>query len=68
MPWETPLPINHKHLKELRCVGPVQMVANTEMGIRFLIDVKVSTTRVTRFGYDLPVRQVWACVVEVPAV
>jgi hypothetical protein len=38
-------------------VGPVQMVPNTEMGIRFLIDVKVSTTHVTRFGYDLLVRQ-----------
>lgn len=38
-------------------VGPVQMVANTEMGIRFLIAVKVSTTHATRFGYDLLVRQ-----------
>ena len=38
-------------------VGPVQLVPNTEMGIRFLIDVKVSTTGVTRFGYDLLVRQ-----------
>jgi hypothetical protein len=38
-------------------VGPVQLVPNTEMGIRFLIDVKVSTTHVTRFGYDLLVRQ-----------
>jgi hypothetical protein len=38
-------------------VGPVQLVPNTEMGIRFLIDVKVSTRHVTRFGYDLVVRQ-----------
>jgi hypothetical protein len=38
-------------------VGPVQMVPNTELGIRFLIDVKVSTTHATRFGYDLLVRQ-----------
>jgi hypothetical protein len=38
-------------------VGPVQLVPNTEFGIRFLIDVKVSTTHTTRFGYDLVVRQ-----------
>jgi hypothetical protein len=38
-------------------VGPVQMVVSTEIGIRFLLDVKVSTTHVTRFGYDLLVRQ-----------
>jgi hypothetical protein len=38
-------------------VGPVLLVPNTEFGIRFLIDVKVSTTRVTRFGYELLVRQ-----------
>ncbi len=38
-------------------VGPVQLVPNTEFGIRFLIDVKVSTTHVTRFGYELVVRQ-----------
>jgi hypothetical protein len=38
-------------------VGAVQLVPNTEMGIRFLIDVNVSTTHVTRFGYDLVVRQ-----------
>ncbi|MGH2866021.1 MAG: hypothetical protein ACRDNK_00415 [Solirubrobacteraceae bacterium] len=37
--------------------GPVVLVPNTEFGIRFLIDVKVSTTHVTRFGYDLVVRQ-----------
>jgi hypothetical protein len=38
-------------------VGAVQLAPSTEMGIRFLIDVKVSTTHVTRFGYDLVVRQ-----------
>lgn len=38
-------------------VGPVQMVINTELGIRFLLDVKVSTTHTTRFGYDLLLRQ-----------
>jgi hypothetical protein len=38
-------------------VGAVQLVPSTEIGIRFLIDVKVSTTHVTRFGYDLQVRQ-----------
>ena len=38
-------------------VGPVQMVINTELGIRFLLDVKVSTTHATRFGYDLLVRR-----------
>ena len=38
-------------------VGPVQLVPSTEFGIRFLIDVNVSTTHVTRFGYDLVVRQ-----------
>ncbi len=38
-------------------VGPVSLVIATEFGIRFLFDVKVSTTHVTRFGYDLIVRQ-----------
>jgi hypothetical protein len=38
-------------------VGPVQLVPNTEFGIRFLIDINVNTTRATRFGYDLLVRQ-----------
>jgi hypothetical protein len=38
-------------------VGPVLLVPNTEFGIRFLIDIKVNTTRVTRFGYELLVRQ-----------
>jgi hypothetical protein len=38
-------------------VGPVQVVPTTEYGIRFVIDVKVSTTHVTRFGYELLVRQ-----------
>jgi hypothetical protein len=38
-------------------VGPIQLVPNTEFGIRFLIDIKVSTTRTTRFGYQLLVRQ-----------
>jgi hypothetical protein len=38
-------------------IGPVQLVPNTEFGIRFLIDINVSTTHVTRFGYDLLVRQ-----------
>jgi hypothetical protein len=38
-------------------VGPIQLVPNTEFGIRFLIDIKVSTTRATRFGYELLVSQ-----------
>jgi hypothetical protein len=38
-------------------VGPVQLVPNTEFGIRFLIDIKVSTTHATPFAYDLLVRQ-----------
>jgi hypothetical protein len=39
-------------------VGPVRLAPdNTETGIRFLIDVNVSTTHVTRFGYDLLVLQ-----------
>jgi hypothetical protein len=33
------------------------MVPSTAIGIRFLIDVKVSTTHATPFGYDLIVRQ-----------
>jgi hypothetical protein len=38
-------------------VGPVELVPNTEFGIRFLIDIKVSTTHATAFAYDLLVRQ-----------
>jgi hypothetical protein len=38
-------------------VGPVRMTPIADVRIRFQIRVEVSTTHVTRFGYDLVVRQ-----------
>jgi hypothetical protein len=47
----------HIHNPRVVRVGPVQMTTSTEIGIRFLLDIRVSTTHATRFGYDLLVRQ-----------
>jgi hypothetical protein len=38
-------------------VGRITLVPTTEFGIRFVIDIKVSTTHATPFGYELLVRQ-----------